>query len=157
MREFLLIGHLFGVFILLAGLGVGTTLGLRSQKVNDVKTLKWMMDTLLFNGRAVVTSGMVLAIGFGIALVSETGHEMSESWISAAFLLSFVSLGLLHGVVLKGVREVAANCDELLAAGTSESTDHQGSALGKKLALAGMATNVGILVMLWLMVAQPGA
>jgi uncharacterized membrane protein len=155
--EFLLIGHFLGVFILVAGLGVATTLGMRSEKISDVKTLKSLMDILVFNGRVVITIGMLLTFVFGIALVGETDHEMSEAWISVAFLLWFLILGLTHAILVKGTKEISSRCDELISEGTTTTTEFQGSALSKKLAMAGVAINIATVVMLYLMVAKPGA
>ncbi|MFV1990814.1 MAG: DUF2269 family protein [Acidimicrobiales bacterium] len=156
MFEFLLISHLLGVFILVAGLGVATTLGMYSEKTDNVRTIKSMMDILTFNGRVVITAGMLITFVFGIALVGETDHEMSEAWISASFLLWFIILGLTHAVLVKGTKETAARCDELLASGATATTEFQGSALSKKLATTGWVINVSTLVMLYLMVAKPG-
>ncbi|MBW3615352.1 MAG: DUF2269 domain-containing protein [Actinobacteria bacterium] len=100
---------------------------------------------------------------FGIVLVvlSDGVWEFSQLWISLSFLLYFVAIGLLHGLVFPSARRMNALAGELVAAAASGGGRPpevaQIEALEKRVALGGMTVNLITVIVIALMVFKPGA
>jgi uncharacterized membrane protein len=94
---------------------------------------------------------------FGIVLIAVSDGEIGfgEPWISGAFLVWFILVGLAHGLVRPAVKGLTARA-EALPADTVLSTDTEAGALAKKLALGEGLTQLFLVVALVLMVWQPG-
>lgn len=88
---------------------------------------------------------LVLAGLFGSALVamSDGIYEFSDSWISFAFLVWFVMLGIFFFLVIPAQRALAA--------------DPADGDAGKKFAMSGGIIHLLFLVMLVLMIWKPGS
>ena len=82
-------------------------------------------------------------------IIPEGGPEFSDMWVSAAFLLYIVALGISHGVMKPSARKAR----ELGAAGGGPEMP----AIQQRLAIGGTALNLLAVALLALMIWQPGA
>ncbi len=91
----------------------------------------------------VSMAGLVVALLTGVAMIvmSDEVLEFSDTWVSIAFVVWFVLAGVISAVVGKGER--------LLSEG-----DMSGGALARK---GGAVATVLLVVMIYLMIFQPGA
>ena len=102
---------------------------------------------------------------FGILLVLLSDDEIrfSEAWISWSFLLYIVALGITHAVQIPNVRRINQLAGEL-AAGAPHAAGSGGpppqvaelDTRGKRAAATGAVLNLITVVILFLMVWQPG-
>lgn len=94
-------------------------------------------------GAALIVGGL---LGFGVAGMSDDGtgelvYSVSDSWIWPSVVLWIAMNGVLHGMILKGEKAVAAGDESSV----------------KTVALGGQLITVMFLVTLYLMVFKPGA
>jgi hypothetical protein len=103
------------------------------------------------------------AFVFGIAAVaaSSSTWKFSQAWVSAAFALFIVDVGILHGLVKPAQRRYVALCGRLVSAGpeveprTTEVATL--TALEKRISLGWGLFNLIVVVVVYLMVFKPGA
>jgi uncharacterized membrane protein len=95
------------------------------------------------NGRKIYGIAIVLVGLFGIGMIgaSDKVIEFSDGWVSAAFLIWIVMVGVLHGVLLPAEKKLAEG-DQSMEARVQQ---------------VGMALTVLLLIMLYLMIWKPGA
>lgn len=95
------------------------------------------------NGRKIHGVALILTGLFGIVLValSDKAIEFKDAWVSAAFVIWIVMLGILHGFLLPAEKKVAEGD------ASAESRVEQG----------GMLMTLLLIVMLYLMIWKPGA
>ena len=155
--EFLLIGHLIGVFVMVGVAGLSTTVGIVTAQIKDVRTSAFLLD-LQHKAEIYGTSaGVVITVLFGLFLVDESGHEFSEAWLSAAFALIIAMLAIDHGYLMPQNRKARKRAQGLLDGGVTESAELPKS-IGRPLPTAlGLLLDVALLVLLYLMVSRPGA
>ncbi|GJM37938.1 MAG: hypothetical protein DHS20C19_13050 [Acidimicrobiales bacterium] len=95
-------------------------------------------------GSALIVGGL---LGFGVAGMSkapgtdELVYSVSDSWVWPAVVLWLAMNGVLHGMILKGEKGLAAGDDSA----------------AKTVALGGQLITVMFLVTMYLMVFKPGA
>ncbi|MBW3555460.1 MAG: DUF2269 domain-containing protein [Actinobacteria bacterium] len=91
---------------------------------------------------------------FGILLIvlSDGVWEFSHMWISLSFLLYFVAVGLVHGLVFPAAKRM----NDLVGASGGTGEVAQMEALEKRVALGGMIVNLLVVVTIALMVFKPG-
>ncbi len=102
-------------------------------------------------------------LGILLVLFSDDEIRFSEAWISWSFLLYIVSIGIAHAVHFPNLRRMNQLAAEL-AAGAPMAAESAGpppqvaelEARGKRAAAAGAALNLIMIVILFLMVWQPG-
>jgi hypothetical protein len=108
----------------------------------------------------------VFVFGFLLVLVSNEPAELFGTfWVSASIVLYVVGIGISHGVMKPTVKKMVALQQEMVAAGPPPADAPPGPPpqaallppLGKKLATFGPILNLLLLVILYLMVFQPGA
>jgi uncharacterized membrane protein len=94
------------------------------------------------NGRRIYAPALILTGLFGFAMqgMSDGVIEFSQTWFWLAIVVWLAMNGILHGMLLPAERAVAGG-DESVA---------------KKVDTAGIILTVLLLVMLYLMVFQPG-
>lgn len=154
-HEWLLFGHLLGAFVLLAGTGLTTGAAVAASRARETPTVVTLLDLQLWSERAVTSLGALLVFLFGTLLVDEAGHRFDEPWISAAYAVLIVALALDHGVYLRFVARAKAEATALGPAPVSESLRRR---LRAPLPTAvGLALAASWVLVLWLMVAKPGA
>jgi len=108
--------------------------------------------------------GIYATLAFGIVLVSlsDDVHGYGEVWISASFVVWFVVVGVTHGMVRPGRRQLFELAESITqsAAGLGPSTPLQEHELAKpliaKLALGEAATQLLLVGALILMIWRPG-
>jgi len=153
--EWFLFGHILGAFLLLAASGLTTGAAIAAGRARHAPTAATLLALQLWSERIVTSVGALLVFLFGTLLVDESGHEFSESWISAAYALLIVALALDHGVYLRWVRRARAVA---LRDGDGPVSDELRRLLGARgPALVGVLLDVSWLVFLWLMIAKPGS
>lgn len=152
-----LFGHLLGVFILVGAAGVSTAAGVMASRTPNLRLQVFLLDLQRKTELVVTSIGAAITVVFGMLLVSPSGNEMSDAWISTAFLLVIVALGLDHGVLLRANRKARAAAAGLLAKGTQES-DAAGAILRAPLPMAaGILLDLSFVAFLWLMIYRPGS
>ena len=105
----------------------------------------------------------VPVLGIVLVLLSDDEIRFSEAWISWSFLLYIASLGITHALHLPNLRRMNQLAAEL-AAGAPPGAGSGGpppqvaelDARGKRAAAVGAALNLTMIVILFLMVWQPG-
>jgi len=147
--------HLSGVIVYFSGLFVAALAFSAAGRRESAREVSAVLS-LARSGVALTGVGLLVLVGFGAWLVSLSGHDLGEAWLSASFalLLASLVLGGVGGQRPKQARKLA----EKLAGTTDEVTPelrgllHEPVATGLNL-LAG-ALSVAVLV---LMVWRPGA
>ncbi|MBI5949424.1 MAG: DUF2269 family protein [Chloroflexi bacterium] len=157
LEEFLLIVHIFGAFLMVAAAGITTAAGVMSGRSNDLKQIIAWLDLQRVSELFVTTPGAVIAIVFGSWLVSEAGFEFSEAWLSAAYLLWLVAMGLDHGWFLPFNRRVRRRAAELVAAGSTDASEVKTMLAAPLAAVIGIGLDLSFIVFLFLMVVRPGS
>jgi uncharacterized membrane protein len=102
---------------------------------------------------------------FGILLVlmSDDVIKFSEGWISASFVLYLVGLGLSHGVLRPNVKKMQGLMRELAGAGPSPASGSgrppqvdELEQRGRTVGIVGAVLNLDVVILLYLMIWQPG-
>ena len=102
---------------------------------------------------------------FGILLVlmSDDAIKFSQAWLSLSFLLYLVALGLSHGALRPNVKKMHVLMRELADAGPSPASGSvrppQVDALerrGRTVGIVGAVLNLDVVILLYLMIWQPG-
>jgi uncharacterized membrane protein len=106
---------------------------------------------------------------FGIAAVatSNSAWKFSQGWVSAAFALFIVDVGVLHGLIKRSQREYFALAERLATSSAGESGEAavatrtaeaaQLTAIEKRISLGWGLFNLIVVVVVVLMVFRPGA
>lgn len=157
LREALLILHILGAFLIVAGAGTSTVLGIAGGRTISTRQLGMAASLQLAAERFVIVPGALLAIVFGSWLVGEGGHDFGAAWVSASYVLWVIALGLGTGVLVPHARRVRDAAARLVAEGVEESDALRAEFDTPRARGVGMLLNVIILVFLYLMVARPGA
>ncbi|MGE3073475.1 MAG: DUF2269 family protein [Dehalococcoidia bacterium] len=154
-QEVYLYGHLLGVFLLLAAAGISTASGIMVARVTAANVALTLLKLMRFSEYVVTSAGAVLIIVFGILLVNEADFSMGDPWISAAFTLLIIVLGIDHGLLMPRAKK-AAEMAEALGDGpvSKELSDHLNNPVT---IAAGALLDISFLIFLWLMIAKPGA
>lgn len=153
--EWLLIGHLLGVFLILmaAGVGGGTQMAVgRAKSASGVVALLELQrtsDLILFS------IGGVVAVVFGSLLVDEAGFGYGDMWVSAAYTIVFVMFGVIHGLMAPRARRALEYARDLGEAPVDDELRRRLS--DPLLNVGGIILTLGLLTLLYLMVAKPGA
>lgn len=155
--ETLLFLHLVSVGLLIGGAGVSTAAGMAMGKTGNttvVGTLARISSTAEY---FVTVPGAIGAIVFGTWLVDEAGYDFGDAWITAAYTLWLVAVGIGTGVLGRHSKQVARMAAELRLNGVDDSEELRAEAGKPLIAALGMLEVVIIVAFLWLMTAKPGA
>ncbi|MCC6959237.1 MAG: DUF2269 family protein [Dehalococcoidia bacterium] len=153
--EVYLYGHLLGVFILVGAAGLSTGAGIALPRSASARTVVMLTKMIRYSELIGTSTGIVLVLIFGFALVGELDYSMGDPWISATFALIIVVLGLDHGYLLRQARKAHDMAEALGDKPVSEELKAQLN--NPMTAAVGMLLDVSLLVFLWLMIAKPGA
>lgn len=154
LTHVLLFFHLLGAVSFFAGAAVVGTLqhaAIRRERPSEVHALLRLAPI----GVALVGTGALLTLGFGLALAEHEGLGLSEAWIQAALGLWVASmvLGAYGGRTARQARHLA---ERLAAEGDGPSPELH-ALLAAPLPLAASYTSgLMLLAILALMVWQPG-
>lgn len=105
----------------------------------------------------VTVPGAIGAIVFGTWLVDEAGYDFGDAWITAAYVLWLVAVGIGTGVLGRHSKLVARMAAELRLNGVDDSEELRAEAGKPLMAALGMLEVVIVIAFLWLMTAKPGA
>jgi uncharacterized membrane protein len=96
----------------------------------------------------------------GFALIGVGGDdrnlELSQTWLWLSIVLYVVSLGISHGVMKPSAVKMQAIGAKLASGQGTPEDGAQAGALQKRLAMGGMTLNLMLVVLVALMVVQPG-
>jgi hypothetical protein len=104
--------------------------------------------------------------GIGAVATSRSRWTFSQGWVSAAFALFIVDVGVLHGVIKRSQREYFALAEQLAtspgdggatALATRSTEAARLSAIEKRISLGWGLFNLIVVVVVVLMVFRPGA
>jgi Predicted integral membrane protein (DUF2269) len=98
----------------------------------------------------------LLPLGIILIAVSDKAYTMADPWVSASFVVWFLMVGAAHGAVRPAVATLAGRASAL-SPDTVLSTDPDAVAASKKLMIGEAATQLLLLVALFLMVWKPGS
>lgn len=115
-----------------------------------------LRTTQLVTGLAHYAIYGVFILGIVLIAVSDGSVGFDEPWISAAFLVWFLLVGVAHGLVKPTVRALTDKAEEMAPTATM-TDDPEVVGLAKKLALGEGLTQLLLVVSLVLMIWQPGA
>lgn len=142
--------HVLSAFVAFAPAFVHPFLG-EQTKALDHSNRAAVMGFIVKNGRRVYAPALILTglFGFGLPSLSEDDggiavYEFSDGWIIAAIVIWIAMNGVLHAVVLPSERAMADGGDGVEAA-------------EKRMTAGGATITLLLVVMLYLMVFQPGA
>jgi len=93
----------------------------------------------------------VPVLGILLVLMSDDSYKFSQAWISISFLLYIVFVGLMHGLHLPNIRRM----NELITGAGADDVAEL-DARAKKAGVVGGALNLIWVVVVFLMVFQPG-
>lgn len=155
--EWLLIAHLVGVFLLVAGSGAATLLGVAQGRTQSPKVMATLARLSEISEWALIYPGYLLAILFGSWLVDEAGYDYGAGWIVTAYVLW--ALAMLVGLffLTPATRRLRRRAEELVAEGVEGSEELQRQAGSPLVGAVAMLENVAVFAFLYLMVAKPGA
>ena len=153
LADFLLIAHILGAFLMVAGAAITTSAALMAGRAKTPAEVVTWLDLQRVSETFINTPGAVIALLFGSWLVSEAGFEFSEPWLSAAYTLWLVAMALDHGVFLPFVRKTRAKA----AAATATVVALQADLASPRARIVGLALDAALLVFLVLMVTRPGS
>lgn len=156
-HQTLLFFHILGAFFILAGAGVGTAAGIamtRTKHVRTIGTLAQLGHKAEFFG---TVPGGVLTFVFGTWLVNDGGWDFGSAWVSAAYVIWFVAMGLSTGVLARFVKRIHRRAEQLIAEGVEESDELATMAASRVGPITGNLLHLLTLAILYLMVVKPGA
>ena len=157
-QELLLIVHIVGGLMIAGGALTASALGIYAGNGTSTHAIRVASDLQVRVERFLITPGALISIVFGILLVLNSDFiDFSEAWISAAFVLWFVSAGLGTGVLTPHAKRIKARADQLIAEGVSESAELQAEFATPRARVIGMTLNLILVAFIYLMVAKPGA
>jgi len=108
----------------------------------------------------------VFVLGILLVLISDDAWSFGDTWIWLSIVLYLVGIGLSHGILTPNVKRMIALMQEMVSMGpppqgaTGAGPPPQAAELeqrGQRVGLTGATLNVLLVVILYLMVFQPGA
>lgn len=155
--EWLLMLHLLGVFLLVAGSGSATVLGVAQGRTQSPKVMATLTRLSEISEWALIYPGMLLAIVFGSWLVDEAGYGYGEGWIVTAYVIWVLAnlIGLFF--LSPATRRLRRRAEELVSEGVETSEELQRQAASPIIGVVAILEDVAVLAFLYLMVAKPGA
>lgn len=115
-----------------------------ASRLDDDATLGKVAGVLAESNMKIFGTALILGglLGFGVAGMSDGVYKVSDGWLLAATAAWVAMVGLLHGILIPVARKIGE--------GTATPDD-------KKMAIAGPAFGVLLLLNIFLMVFKPGA
>jgi hypothetical protein len=151
----LLFFHLLGAFCFFAGAAVVGVLQLAAIRRERPSEIHGLLRLAPF-GAALVGTGALLTLGFGIALAEHEGIGFSPAWIQAALGLwvAAMALGAFGG---RTARQARHRAEKLAAEGDVPSPELRALVAARGPLWASYASGLLLLAILGLMVWQPGS
>ena len=153
MTNVFLFFHLLGAFCFFAGgavVGVLQLAAIRQERPSQVYAFLRLAPV----GAALVGTGALLTLGFGIALAEHEGLGFSPAWIQAALALWVVAmaLGAYGGRTARHARHLA---EKLASEGDAPNAELRGMVAARGPLWASYGSFILLLVIVGLMVWQP--
>ena len=147
MYEFWVVLHLIAVVV-----GIGATMlnGLYAAKARPAggpaagAIMKANFDVTMVAEKIIY---LVPVFGILAVLASDDVWEFDQTWVWLSIVLYVVALGIAHGNQIPAGKKMLAG----------PSSPEEAEALGKRLAMGGMALDLLVVVIIVLMVWKPGA
>jgi uncharacterized membrane protein len=153
--KFWLFVHLFGLVMLAAGVGVANLSGIMMGKTESPSLLA-MWSKINYKAEHVATlPGALLLLVGGTILVDKIGYEYSALWISAAYVLWVIAVGLGAGVLGRHAHKIHRIASREAASGAEVSIEAVALARSPIGPVVGNLLNLIILAFLYLMIAKP--
>lgn len=156
-REVLLILHLVGAFLMVAGAGASTALGLRAATTTSTRVIAEATHLSRQVQFAAVLPGSIAVIVFGTWLAAHLDRDFGEAWLSASYALWLIATALGPAVLGRHARRVNASALALIADGVEESETLRLEANERLPRAVGIVVNLFFVAFIYLMVVQPGA
>jgi hypothetical protein len=147
-----LVLHILAVIIGFGGMFIAGFYGNEARGLPGREGLAVANTTLKVTGR-IPTVGVCAApiLGILLILLSDDEIKFSAMWISLSLLLYIVLMGLATGIQVPTIRKMVA-----MRAGADGAQSMEIQAMGRKVATVSAVVNVLWVVILILMVFQPG-
>ena len=156
LREVLLIAHIVGVVVMAFGSGTAMLASLSAGSRPDVVSILKASQLELLGGRVTAFAAVVVAV-LGTWLVIEVdGYEFEQAWLSAAYVLWFVAMGLGGGVLSRHSRSVIAAAEAAQTRGETTSDALIAQFRSPVANIGGTVLGLMYVVFIYLMVAKPG-
>lgn len=156
LRELLLIGHILGVVVMAFGSGTAILASLSAGSRPTVADVLKASQLELLGGRVTAFAAVVVA-ALGIWLVIEVeAYDFSQAWISAAFLLWFIAMGIGGGILARHSRRTIAVAQEAQQRGETTSDAVIAQFRAPVANIGGTVMGLLYVVFIYLMVAKPG-
>jgi len=156
LRELLLTGHILGAIIMGFGSGTAMLAGLSIGPNPDLRAIIRTVELENLGGRVTAYAAIVVLL-LGIWLVIEVDtFEFSQPWISAAFTLWLIAMGIGGGVLGSYERRVLKQAREALGRGETTNAQVTAAFNAPVAKIGGTVLGLMYVVFVWLMVAKPG-
>ena len=155
LYEVLLIGHILGVVVMAFGSGTAMLASLSAGSRPTVSAVITASRLELLGGRVVSFAAVVVAL-LGTWLVKEGDFEFSAAWISAAYALWFVSMGIGGGILARHSRKTLAAAIAAQERGETTSDAVIAQFRAPIASIGGTVLGLMYIVFVYLMVAKPG-
>ena len=156
LREALLIAHIVGVVVMAFGSGTAMLASLSAGSRPDVASILRASQLELLGGRVTAFAAVAVAI-LGTWLVIEVdGYEFEQAWISAAYVLWFIAMGIGGGVLSRHSRNVIAAAEAAQGRGETTSDALTAQFRSPVANIGGTVLGLMYVVFIYLMVAKPG-
>jgi uncharacterized membrane protein len=156
LYEGLLIAHILGVVVMAFGSGAGMLGAMVAGPNADVATIARSARLGLLGGRVTTFAALfVLAVGTWLVFEGDA-WEFEQAWISAAYVLWIVAMGLGGGVMARHERRVQLAADAALARGETSNAAVQEDWNAPIVKITGAALLLLYVAFVYLMVAKPG-
>ncbi|MGE3962179.1 MAG: DUF2269 family protein [Dehalococcoidia bacterium] len=156
LYEALLIGHIVGVVVMAFGSGTAMLASLSAGSRPSVAAILTASRLELLGGRVTAFAAIVVA-ALGTWLVIEGDFEFSAAWISAAYLLWFVAMGIGGGVLSRHSRGVIEAATQAQGRGETTSDALIAQFRSPVANIGGTVLGLMYVIFIYLMVAKPGA
>lgn len=156
LREALLIAHIVGVVVMAFGSGTAMLASLSAGSRPDVASILRASQLELLGGRVTAFAAVAVAI-LGTWLVIEVdGYEFEQAWISAAYVLWFIAMGIGGGGLSRHSRNVIAAAEAAQGRGETTSDALTAQFRSPVANIGGTVLGLMYVVFIYLMVAKPG-
>ncbi len=153
--EWLLIGHLLGVFVILMAGGISGGTAMAVNRVTSAPGVVALLDLQRLSDLVILSVGGVIAVVFGTLLVNEVGYGYGEVWVSAAYTIIVVMFAVVHAIMAPRAKRARQYADSL---GNGPVDEELKAKLNDPLMTAGgIVLTLSLLTLLVLMVTRPGA
>ena len=137
----------------IVGFGGVALAGLYNRKAMRAGSAAANISTVNFEVNKISEYAIYAVFVLGIGLVGASGglYKFSQAWVSAAFALYIVGVGVAHGLLIPSHRKL----NTALASSGPDSPEV--ASLNSRLAIGGAINNLVLVAILVLMIWKPGA